>query len=290
MKTCPHCSRTYPDDDLFCHGDGNSLVNEEGEQPTLINQKRIVMSSAGAQSDSGSSVFCPACGLENRADSKFCKGCAAGIAGAGGSAQSARDPEFSFPQARSPGSGPAPAYNDTVAFTPQVFTPPESRNEPRPLNNNKGLIAGLAGACIVLVVLLFALFGLGGGGGQKNNNTNTAKTPEPKPTLQKSFNYVYSGSYTNTNKDISLKLTLNRDGDKMTGTAETGVAGTAAKTDTLDGTIDENGDFKLDGKENGVNYTGIYTGHIDTGDRINGQWTPKNRGKSSTFTVSRSGK
>jgi hypothetical protein len=283
MKTCPHCSITYPDDDLFCYACGNALVNEDGEQPTLLNQKRIVMDQAGAQADGGPAVFCPACGLANVADSKFCRGCAASMAG--GFDLPAPNPEFSFPKAGRAGSAPDPAYHETVAFNPQVFTPPDTRIEPA-RSGNKGIIAALAGACVVLLVLLFALFNMGGGESKNVNTKNPGKTPEPKPTLEKSFNYVYSGNFINK-KDLSLTLTLKREGDDLTGKAETGKDGTIASTDTVEGKISENGDFRLQAWENGTKYTGIYTGRIETEGRINGQWTNTDGAHASTFSISR---
>jgi hypothetical protein len=281
MKTCPHCGITYTDDNLFCFADGNALVNEDGEQPTLLNQKFSM--NPVEEAEGGKSAVCAKCGTANNADSIFCKGCGAGIFGAGASGAPGHPHPEIVTQARlSDGPAPpfpTPEYGDTVAFQPQVFTPPTDTGSRPRVSNNNGIIVALAGACVVLVVTLFALFGWGGGSGP-GTNKNASPTPVPKPTLEKSFDYVYSGNYVVTG--ISLTMTLKRSGDSLTGTAST-----PTKTDTVEGKIDDNGAFKLSGWENGTRYTGIYSGNISADGKITGQWTKTDGSAATAFSLSR---
>jgi hypothetical protein len=91
MKTCPQCNSEYPNDYGFCLIDGVTLNEKDAEQETLV-KNRMVFS---IPSPAGLSLNCKACGIENSADSRFCKNCgaplqepAAGNASAVGGAES----------------------------------------------------------------------------------------------------------------------------------------------------------------------------------------------------------
>jgi hypothetical protein len=73
MKTCPQCNAQYPNDYRFCLIDGVTLNEPDAEQETLV-KNRMVFS---IPSPAGLSLNCKACGIENSADSRFCKNCGA---------------------------------------------------------------------------------------------------------------------------------------------------------------------------------------------------------------------
>jgi len=74
MKFCPQCNAEYPNDYRFCLIDGVTLgERDDAEQETLV-KNRMVFS---IPSPAGLSLNCRACGIENSADSRFCKNCGA---------------------------------------------------------------------------------------------------------------------------------------------------------------------------------------------------------------------
>lgn len=73
MKFCPQCNAEYPNDYRFCLIDGVTLSERDAEQETLV-KNRMVFS---IPSPAGLSLNCRACGIENSADSRFCKNCGA---------------------------------------------------------------------------------------------------------------------------------------------------------------------------------------------------------------------
>ena len=164
MKICPQCDVAYQDDYVFCLSDGNSLLDESGEQETrLVN--RIVFPERTSALSPDMLVACESCGLANRAKSKFCKKCGVELGDHGQVnrlAQQNKDLAFGFeiyqaapppPHSAFP-SGPEP----TMIFQPGKFTPPQSQTanvavdrKGRQLNIAVVLIS------IVLVTIIAAL-------------------------------------------------------------------------------------------------------------------------------------
>ena len=85
MKICSQCSSVFPDDYLFCLTDGSILADGEGEEQETIVQKKIVFEQPTSALSPDMIFACPACGLANRANSKFCKKCGGALAAAAGS-------------------------------------------------------------------------------------------------------------------------------------------------------------------------------------------------------------
>jgi serine/threonine protein kinase len=97
------------------------------------------------------------------------------------------------------------------------------------------------------------------------------------PTLPDSFQRSYQGTI---GKGLSLRVALRRAGSDLTGRASTD-----SHTDTLSGTINPDGSFRLNGYENGQSYTGIYSGKIYNDGTIIGQWTSTVNGKKANFSL-----
>ncbi|MFN0141496.1 MAG: hypothetical protein ACKVQW_15590 [Pyrinomonadaceae bacterium] len=76
-------------------------------------------------------------------------------------------------------------------------------------------------------------------------------------------------------------MSLVKDGADLKGSASAG-----RNPDTLSGSIDSNGDFTLDGYEDGSEYTGIYSGRISGGGKtISGKWTRTDGTRETPFSL-----
>jgi hypothetical protein len=106
-------------------------------------------------------------------------------------------------------------------------------------------------------------------------NTNSSRS-STSSSLPDSFNHDYQG----TINGQSFSLTLVRSGRDLRGTAST-----SRNTDTLSGTIEKDGRFKLDGYESGTRYTGIYTGQVHTDGTVTGSWTTPAGTKETPFSL-----
>lgn len=73
MKVCIQCRSLFPDENLFCLIDGTALSEATDGQQTIIRSSANV--GGPVQNLPNLSVVCGACGLSNRANSKFCKKC-----------------------------------------------------------------------------------------------------------------------------------------------------------------------------------------------------------------------
>ena len=180
MKVCPQCSHGYPDDFLFCLTDGNVLVDEGGEQETVIRNRIVV----GGKTDSlppDMLVDCPACGITNRGNSKFCKNCGGPLAGA-------KSPGHeSSPASNAPfGFGPPPAQNvyENSAFQAPVFTPPASPGYQtgggKSRQNNILVAAVIVGVAIIAGAIIYS-----SQSGSKPSGTNSGgvtNKPSPSPS------------------------------------------------------------------------------------------------------------
>ena len=108
--------------------------------------------------------------------------------------------------------------------------------------------------------------------GTSNSSTSNV-SPNPPATFQRN----YEGTIGNQNFSIYIV----RDGSNLSGQAST-----SRKTDTLSGTIDANGQFAMNGFENGKRFTGIYKGNIYDNGTIDGSWTKPDGTKETSFSVS----
>src|SRR5829696_9333060 len=100
MKICSQCSSVFPDDYVFCLTDGSILADGDGEQETIV-QKKVVFEQPTSSLSPDMLFACPACGLANRANSKFCKKCGGALLAAGSSAENQTplvEPEIGFPK------------------------------------------------------------------------------------------------------------------------------------------------------------------------------------------------
>ena len=179
MKTCPQCSTIYEDDYLFCLADGNTLINESGEQETRI-VNRVVFSEITAGRQTGEAkTNCPSCGLSNRLNSKFCKKCGTGLSAAFSSGEAyqplgSRSPLFQQVQNK---------YDETRAFRSPVFTPPAASGQQHAAASGR---KGQTNLLVAVVVIAAAIIGgaviyssqTGSGGtASKSQYVNKANSP-----------------------------------------------------------------------------------------------------------------
>lgn len=164
MKACPQCSSVYDDDYVFCLTDGNALLEDEGEQETVVVQ-RFSMPQIEIGSDTG--VFCVSCGKDNKPNSKFCKKCGGPITAQNVNVQS---PQLVGDQVSLHESmigsqsyqGSQHRYKETNAFQSPVFRPPpvslkqNSRTDTKK-NQTIILIAAVAvGVAIVVGAVVYS--------------------------------------------------------------------------------------------------------------------------------------
>jgi hypothetical protein len=105
--------------------------------------------------------------------------------------------------------------------------------------------------------------------------------PKPPPlvsSLPEQFQRRYAGRISN---GIPFSMTLERSGRGLRGTAST-----SGSMDTLSGTIEPDGSFTLNGYENGIDQTGVYTGKILNNGQITGHWTGTKKRGSARFSLS----
>jgi len=182
------------------------------------------------------------------------------------------------PSPAGPPPEPGRAYDDTIAFQPPVFKTPQSGNRPpAPASNKTGIITAFGIGAVLLALVLIGVFGLGPAKpAPDTNQTKSVPTPTVKPPgLPNAFDRQYTG----TIGAQGLSMNLKREGGTLTGSAVT------SKTDTLSGTIQDNGDFSADAYPVGKAATGIFSGHISEDGSIKGKWTDRQGGKETAFQV-----
>ncbi len=167
------------------------------------------------------------------------------------------------------------------AFPPRPVAPPASPveatfgNSPAESHSGlakgssipAGLIVSVAGGGILVIALLIYFAATSRSrpvaSNSSSNSRNQPSAVNGNPGLPDSFQRDYQG----TISEQSFSVTLIRSGRNLRGTAST------SRTDTLSGTIETDGRFRLDGYENGTKLTGIYTGQIHTDGTLTGNWT-----------------
>ncbi len=283
MKICPQCKSVFPEEDyVYCLTDGTTLVNDSQEEETVVRAKIHISNEASYQAFD-KPLICTSCGLANRANSRFCQKCGSNFSPANYSDQapiSGQEVPISSGEKTIFIGNQEPLNNPYNTPTPY---------QPIPNNNNQMKIAvGVAGG----VILLFVILGLASLTTNKSSSANTNNTDNTEnsssedsssdsnnesSSLPNTFDRDYKG--TMGGKDCSMSLT--RDGDELTGKATTN-----RSFDTLEGTIDSNGEFVLKGFEGGNYHTGNYKGKIE-GDTIQGTWTTDVGTKPRLFTLTR---
>lgn len=281
MKTCSQCSSVFPDDYHYCLTDGTVLHDSEGEQETVLNQKLWNPSPGGIFTAEAASVtaICAACGLENQAGSKFCKKCGAPFANVSPVHGTLPAPTVAaFEVNLNPPSNQIPGKGDTIAF-PLPF-PGVPQTEQRPANPNRNIIFAVSTVGLIVAAIIAVTFLAGKGKSDNSNQSQNKANASPSATaaavsLPKTFERNYQGTIGAQNFSMVLK----RDGGELSGTAST------RKTDYLYGTIGDDGEFKLEGKEDDVRSTGIYKGRIHPDGSITGTWTTLGGTKSTPFNL-----
>ncbi len=101
--------------------------------------------------------------------------------------------------------------------------------------------------------------------------------PSPPKVLHDSFNRRYQG----TIGPLPFSMQLVRSGRNLQGTAVS-----SGSRDTLSGTIENDGSFRVNGYENGNFLTGIYSGQITENGTVTGYWvSSKGQGKRVRFSL-----
>ncbi len=284
MKICPQCRTTYEEDYLFCLSDGNALIADSTEQETVVNPARgfTIPIGGGTPDHSGS---CPACGLENKSDSKFCKKCGTVI---NATSFASGLPPTQYAQHVPP---QGQAYGSPIPFATPVYSTPAQ--PPAPVSSPYKTVAIISLAAVSLLLLAGLIF-LIGTGGPKTDDTNkrsnnvktdsnsnsainvstpsnnanvkrsTSPTPDNRPAdnTQSDDNWhrKYEG-YSNTR----LTLVLNRNGSSLSGSAVT-----PGDVDYLQGSIDADGNFDMAGDNKGTGVTGQWRGVDSSTGKITG--------------------
>jgi serine/threonine-protein kinase len=114
--------------------------------------------------------------------------------------------------------------------------------------------------------------------------TASAPVITPKPAvLPYGFRHDYQGFIYTKKGSMPFAMTLEKSGPNVTGNAST-----AGSTDTLSGTVDNEGHFSLTGYEGGYRSTGRYTGQLHSDGTItDGLWKSTEGRGSASFKVSR---
>lgn len=276
MKTCPQCNTVYDEDYVFCLADGNTLLDRDGEQETVPNRK-FSMPPVGGELEM--SVYCGSCGLENTANSKFCKKC--------GESFEDDDGEPS-PQTRYGGAAVGgQAFGETVTFQSPKFTPPAQPGPTQPQSSNKSFIyvaVGVGAVFLFGIIFVGLMIGTSPSKSLKKSGDNgtgsNSQVKNQESSLPDTFDRDYEGSVNGKRQTMPLTMHLKRDKSIITGWAET-----SAATDELSGSIEPNGGFQVNGTPAGKPTTGIWKGRIYTDGSITGNWSALDGTKSRPFSV-----
>jgi len=258
---------------MFCLSDGNKLVDDAGEQETLASP-RIAVNPFPA---SGIAEFCPGCGHGNKGGARFCKKC--------GGAMLEKDlgatQQFGgFAVNFNPPPGPTLDLSETVTFQPPSGGHGSHKGVSDSSNQKVIIGAFAATAVLILGVAYLLLSSASPGSSTANNNSAPANnTTTSGDRLPNSFERNYSGTI-GTRSTMSLTMSLKKNGAILSGRAET-----PDNWDALQGTINPDGSFQLNGNERGGPLTGTYLGTIYTDGSISGTWTMASGRRRSGFSL-----
>ncbi len=206
MKICPQCNVAYQDDYVFCLSDGNSLLDESGEQETrMVN--RIVFPERTSALSPDMLVACVSCGLANRARSKFCKKCGVAL-----SNHAQMDPDarrvnnqtfrFDIFQGATHSSDQTVFPNEiepTIAFQRGQFVPPQSNAENADVNQRRRQMLIAFVAILIVLVIIIAAFLFNSG----TENSRTATNSKNSNSTSKSNSLVNSRNF-DSNRDSNV--------------------------------------------------------------------------------------
>ena len=283
MKTCSLCSSVFPDDYLFCLTDGTVLQDSGGEQETVLNRKFWNPSPGAVSTAEAAAIRCASCGLENHAGSKFCKKCGAPFSNVSPVHNAVPGSIFpAFEVNLNPNQTPA-AGGETVAV-PLPFPGGAQTSAPaqRDVNPNRNMIFAVSVVGLIVAAIIGMTFLSGKGrsdSADQATSNKTSATPTATAAAAVSLPKTFERNYQGTIAAQSFAMTLKRDGGELSGTAST------RKTDYLYGSIEESGEFRLEGKEADVRSTGIYKGRIHPDGSITGTWTTLEGAKSTPFNL-----
>lgn len=280
MKVCLQCNAAFDDDYIFCLHDGNALVEDGPEQETVVNRKFTMP----MPDDASAAIYCVACGLANKAHSKFCKKCGDPLDAAGPSS-----PPFGFGSLGDAGSG-GKAFNETVTFQPPKFGSSPQAISTSSASSSRNVVLAILAVGAVLIGVVYLLVRDASSSGGKATKTDTviaanasnSSTNKYEASLPDKFDRIYEGNVEGKRR-MRLILHLIRDQDNLTGSAET--PDTYAY-DALSGTFYADGSFQADGTPRGESSaTGTWSGRISSDGTITGSWTSRSGRLSSPFTV-----
>lgn len=172
-----------------------------------------------------------------------------------------------------------PQSGDTILFP--IPSPPIPQPPNQPANSNRNIIIAVS----VAAAILFAVVGFlvipkpdRAATEEKHSSPkpNSSSSSSSTSSLPKTFEHDYEG----TLGGKSCSMHLKRDNDELSGTVST------SRTDYLYGKINDNGDFELKGYENDTDWTGTYTGTINSDGSIkNGTWTGRKTNATRSFSL-----
>ena len=213
--------------------------------------------------------LCPNCSTPLQADSEFCGECGQAIVA-------------SIPPPPPPPPPKKRIAADASYAPPTVDSPVKPViTTPKPQHTFKVLAAVGVGLVVLLAIssiIPTLISGPGPSGNLANNSMTPAgspATPLPTPSVSSGLPYSFDRQYHGFINAKSMSMSLVKDGENLTGSVTVN-----NNYDTLRGKIDSAGGFTLDGYENDVEFTGLWSGTVYNDGTISGKWT-KRDGKTS---------
>ncbi len=247
LPLCPHCGADIIPGAIFCGQCRQQIRTDVAvtNPGTDVNKYQLLGS------------LCPNCSSAIPPDSGYCHHCS---------------------QAVKPAPPPPPPP------TLRHDTPPINNNQvtPNPDNTARNVLIGVGGVLLLLFIVVIAS-NIPKSSNNSNYNTNTTgytsyTNSNSSRTTTVSLPDSFERTYRGTIAGQTFSMTLTKSYRDLRGTAST-----SRSSDTLSGSIDSDGRFRLDGYENGVRFTGIYTGQINANGTITGYWTTPAGTKETSF-------
>jgi hypothetical protein len=220
-------------------------------------------------------IICSQCGITVEDGEQFCSECGARVATTTASQSSPASPSATQ-------STPGQGYQQPYSASPLSSTPVASKQKTSPI-----VWVAIPFGLLVIVILTVIGFSVSTSNNNSSTNpnpnssstTNSSSRTTTSPGLPDSFERDYQGTIGSTNT-LSFSITLVRSGRYLRGTASTD-----RSKDSLAGTIETDGRFRLEGYENGTRFTGIYSGQIYMDGTINGSWVTTTGQKETPFSM-----
>ncbi|MFN6962334.1 MAG: hypothetical protein ACK4S4_01060 [Pyrinomonadaceae bacterium] len=205
--------------------DGNALRDDSAEQETLVGQRFSVRPVSEGTPDT--LIECSSCGLANRGTSKFCKKCGAPMTGPGGqpaiglagNALFGYAPQFGSPTPPSsphqPLAGAPSVPEETIAFQPNVFTPPQPYAASIGSTDNSRQTTVNVVTILVTAVLIGGVIIYSKQADNASNSAGGANADRPVKTNRATPSYSSNASSSNTvtnSNDSSHSWVIGREG------------------------------------------------------------------------------